>query len=513
MPRRGGASCCRRRGRSPRGASARGTGASAGEPGAGAAGPTHYGVDGGRDRRSPRRARHARTCTRRPATTTTIAPRGVSTCRRPDALLRPPPFVAGPPRVREIELWVNEQPVEIADGAFRGLDLQRQRAGSRAAGDRGRRARRPLPEPRHAPPQRALPRPPRREQDGWQPMPVGGEARPIASRPGPSASHPYHCHAMPVSEHLASGLYGALIVDPPGGRPPAHEFVLVLCGFDIDGDGATSSTPGTASRASSRGIPIKVPVGELVRVYLVNLAFQEPAITFHLHAETFDVYRTGTALGARRAHRRRHARPRRARDPRVPAAASAVGTCSTRTSRTGGSRRDGVDRRRVGEPRQRPARVFGEQLVGAVRVSLDQRDQRAVARVARRDERVAHEAAELACGAARCAACARARRLRRAPATTRASARPIPARGASTRAQAAGVGRDRAPRPRGSTGTRPGRCRSRRPSRPAPRAATRGSRRAARSSCTRDSASRRARRARGTHRSGHASRQARQLPQ
>ena len=44
--------------------------------------------------------------------------------------------------------------------------------------------------------------------------------------------------------------------------------------------------------------PIKVPVGELVRAYLLNMVADDPVASFHLHAETFDVYRSGTRLVA-----------------------------------------------------------------------------------------------------------------------------------------------------------------------------------------------------------------------
>ena len=34
----------------------------------------------------------------------------------------------------------------------------------------------------------------------------------------PVGVHPYHCHIMPLEEHIARGLYGVYIVDP---RRPA----------------------------------------------------------------------------------------------------------------------------------------------------------------------------------------------------------------------------------------------------------------------------------------------------
>jgi nitrite reductase (NO-forming) len=132
-------------------------------------------------------------------------------------------------------------------------------------------------------------------QDGWQPIPAGG-AETYRLRAGPVGLHPYHCHALPLSQHIARGLYGALIVDPPGGRAPAHEFVLVLCGFDLDGDGRNELYAWNGVAGFFARFPIKVPAGERVRLYLVNMVSGDPVASFHLHAETFDVYRTGTRL-------------------------------------------------------------------------------------------------------------------------------------------------------------------------------------------------------------------------
>lgn len=112
----------------------------------------------------------------------------------------------------------------------------------------------------------------------------------------PFGLHPYHCHVMPISEHLGRGLYGAMIVDPPGGRPPAHEFVLVLSGWDLDGDGVDEIVTFNGIAGAYERHPITVPVGERVRVYLVNLLEHEPVASFHLHAQTFDILRSGTSL-------------------------------------------------------------------------------------------------------------------------------------------------------------------------------------------------------------------------
>ena len=43
----------------------------------------------------------------------------------------------------------------------------------------------------------------------------------------PAGALMYHCHVMPVSEHIRNGLYGALIVDPKEKPAPAREYVLL----------------------------------------------------------------------------------------------------------------------------------------------------------------------------------------------------------------------------------------------------------------------------------------------
>jgi len=111
---------------------------------------------------------------------------------------------------------------------------------------------------------------------------------------GPVGLHPYHCHVPPYAWHLGKGMYGTLIVDPPEPRPAAHEFVLCLCGFDLDGDGRNEVYAWNGVAGYYARFPLKVPVGELVRLYVLNMVELDPVASFHLHAQTFDLYRSGT---------------------------------------------------------------------------------------------------------------------------------------------------------------------------------------------------------------------------
>jgi FtsP/CotA-like multicopper oxidase with cupredoxin domain len=51
---------------------------------------------------------------------------------------------------------------------------------------------------------------------------------------GPAGLYPYHCHVEPIVDHINRGLYGAMIIDPVEGRPPAHEMVMLMNAYDLD---------------------------------------------------------------------------------------------------------------------------------------------------------------------------------------------------------------------------------------------------------------------------------------
>ena len=112
----------------------------------------------------------------------------------------------------------------------------------------------------------------------------------------PFGVHLYHCHAMPLAAHIAKGLYGAFIIDPAEGREPADELVMVMNGFDTDFDGENDIYAVNSIPFHYVENPIKVKRGELVRIYLVNALEYDPINSFHIHANFFDYYPTGTRL-------------------------------------------------------------------------------------------------------------------------------------------------------------------------------------------------------------------------
>jgi FtsP/CotA-like multicopper oxidase with cupredoxin domain len=113
---------------------------------------------------------------------------------------------------------------------------------------------------------------------------------------GPVGVHPYHCHVMPVEEHIGHGLYGVFIVDPKEGRQQADEMVMVLNGFDTDFDGENNLYAANTIPFYYQHHPIQINTNELIRVYVVNMVGLDPINNFHLHGTLYKYYPTGTDL-------------------------------------------------------------------------------------------------------------------------------------------------------------------------------------------------------------------------
>lgn len=112
----------------------------------------------------------------------------------------------------------------------------------------------------------------------------------------PFGVHLYHCHSTPLTQHIHKGLYGAFIIDPVGGRPPAQELVMMMNGFDTNFDEDNEVYAVNTAAFYYMQNPIDVTLGEKVRIYLVNILEFDETNSFHLHANFFDEYRTGTSL-------------------------------------------------------------------------------------------------------------------------------------------------------------------------------------------------------------------------
>jgi manganese oxidase len=141
---------------------------------------------------------------------------------------------------------------------------------------------------------------------GWHPPEMDGTLPGQEVQPGdtfvyefdaePFGLHHYHCHTVPLKRHIHKGLYGAFIVDPKGGRPAADELVMMMNAFDTNFDAENEVYAVNTVANAYMQEPIRVTVGRLVRVYLINITEFDLINSLHLHAMFFDVFRTGTSL-------------------------------------------------------------------------------------------------------------------------------------------------------------------------------------------------------------------------
>lgn len=112
----------------------------------------------------------------------------------------------------------------------------------------------------------------------------------------PFGTHLYHCHSQPLAQHIHRGLYGAFIVDPRRGRPDANEMVMVMNAFDTNFDGENEIYAINTVAFAYVNDPIAIKAGELQRAHVINITEFDPLNSIHLHANFFNLYRTGTKL-------------------------------------------------------------------------------------------------------------------------------------------------------------------------------------------------------------------------
>jgi manganese oxidase len=110
----------------------------------------------------------------------------------------------------------------------------------------------------------------------------------------PAGMQLYHCHATPLKKHIHKGLYGAFIIDPKKPRKPAQELVMVMNGYDTDGDGENNFYTVNGKSFYYAKYPIRVSKSKTVRIYLANLTEFDLVNSFHLHGDFFRYYPTGT---------------------------------------------------------------------------------------------------------------------------------------------------------------------------------------------------------------------------
>ncbi|MBI2928760.1 MAG: nitrite reductase, copper-containing [Verrucomicrobia bacterium] len=121
----------------------------------------------------------------------------------------------------------------------------------------------------------------------------------------------YHCAAEPLTTHVANGMYGLILVEPPGGLPPVDREYYVMQSefyakpsatdptlFVLDEDKARDGRPtyvvfNGAMESLVGAKALKANVGETVRLYVGNGGPNQIS-SFHVIGEIFDaVYQEG----------------------------------------------------------------------------------------------------------------------------------------------------------------------------------------------------------------------------
>jgi FtsP/CotA-like multicopper oxidase with cupredoxin domain len=112
----------------------------------------------------------------------------------------------------------------------------------------------------------------------------------------PFGTHLYHCHSSPLKQHIHRGLYGGFIIDPKQGRPEANEMVMVMNAFDTNFDGENEIYAVNTVAFAYAVNPIEIAAGQLQRAHVINITEFDPLNSIHLHANFFNLFRTGTSL-------------------------------------------------------------------------------------------------------------------------------------------------------------------------------------------------------------------------
>lgn len=114
----------------------------------------------------------------------------------------------------------------------------------------------------------------------------------------------YHCSTMPMSLHIANGMAGAVVIDPPGLPPVDREYVVVQSELYLGAQGGTADEAALTAQDPDavvfngyafqyRDRPLTARVGERVRVWVLDAGPNLPS-SFHVVGGQFDtLFREG----------------------------------------------------------------------------------------------------------------------------------------------------------------------------------------------------------------------------
>ncbi len=108
----------------------------------------------------------------------------------------------------------------------------------------------------------------------------------------------YHCSTAPMSMHIANGMFGAVIIDPPGLPKVDQEFLFVQSEYYLGPQGGVADVSRIATQNPDLVVfngyadqymhrPIKVTAGERVRIWVLDAGPNRPS-SFHVVGGQFD---------------------------------------------------------------------------------------------------------------------------------------------------------------------------------------------------------------------------------
>ncbi len=117
----------------------------------------------------------------------------------------------------------------------------------------------------------------------------------------------YHCSTMPMSLHIANGMYGAVIIDPPDLDQVSRQFVLIQSELYLGAQNGSADEGKIDAKKPDAVVfngyvnqydhaPIHVHAGERIRVWVVD-AGPQLGTSFHVVGTQFDtVFKEGAYL-------------------------------------------------------------------------------------------------------------------------------------------------------------------------------------------------------------------------
>lgn len=117
----------------------------------------------------------------------------------------------------------------------------------------------------------------------------------------------YHCSTMPMSAHIASGLFGAVVIEPPDLPKVDRSYILVQSEFYLGPQGGSADATKIQAERPDAVVfngyvnqydhrPLTAKVGERVRIWVLDAGPNRPS-SFHIVGAQFDTtYAEGTYL-------------------------------------------------------------------------------------------------------------------------------------------------------------------------------------------------------------------------